>query len=429
MKKAILLLLFQLCSWVMFAQINTDRVLTIGRNALYFEDYVLSIQYFNQVIRSKPWMAEPYFYRAVAKINLDDYKGAEEDCTLCLQRNPFLVQAYYARGIARQSQEKYDEATLERIRRMRKDPYSEVMEGYGGGKDGRFSRQLEAQLSGLEDEEALNEIIRKAKKNARIRKDLEESSAYREKMYERIAGYDKEEQATEGQPASSDTVNIRVRNTPIYLAGNGKRMRRQHSALPKSSNLIKACIHGDQTIVTGSTVRMRLLEDVQVSGMKIPANTLFYGTATLGASRLDIVINNLKVGNSINPVSFLVFDNDAMEGLNLPNNMKATAAKRMEQGLVQNIDMPLSSIGTMTSEVTSAINATTQIAKQILNMSLSQTKVHLKSNYVMYIQEESEESKLKREAIQQELQRLYSQLEQEKEKKKSHPLKTLIDKL
>lgn len=94
----------------MFAQINTDRVLTIGRNALYFEDYVLSIQYFNQVIKSKPWLAEPYFYRAVAKINLDDYKGAEEDCTLCLERNPFLVQAYYARGIARQSQEKFDEA-------------------------------------------------------------------------------------------------------------------------------------------------------------------------------------------------------------------------------------------------------------------------------------------------------------------------------
>lgn len=94
----------------MFAQINTDRVLTIGRNALYFEDYVLSIQYFNQVIKSKPWLAEPYFYRAVAKINLDDYKGAEEDCTLCLERNPFLVQAYYARGIARQSQEKFEEA-------------------------------------------------------------------------------------------------------------------------------------------------------------------------------------------------------------------------------------------------------------------------------------------------------------------------------
>lgn len=110
MKKAVLFFILQICSFTLFAQINTDRVLAIGRNALYFEDYVLSIQYFNQVIKSKPWLAEPYFYRAVAKISLDDYKGAEEDCTLCLQRNPFLVQAYYARGIARQSQDKYDEA-------------------------------------------------------------------------------------------------------------------------------------------------------------------------------------------------------------------------------------------------------------------------------------------------------------------------------
>ena len=110
MKKAILFILFQIGSFSLFAQINTDRVLAIGRNALYFEDYVLSIQYFNQVIKSKPWLAEPYFYRAIAKINLDDYKGAEEDCSLCLGRNSFLVQAYYARGIARQSQEKYKEA-------------------------------------------------------------------------------------------------------------------------------------------------------------------------------------------------------------------------------------------------------------------------------------------------------------------------------
>ena len=110
MKKLIFWLALQFCSLSLMAQINTDRVLAIGRNALYFEDYVLSIQYFNQVIRSKPWLAEPYFFRAVAKINLDDYKGAELDCTACLERNPFLAQAYYARGIARQSMEDYDGA-------------------------------------------------------------------------------------------------------------------------------------------------------------------------------------------------------------------------------------------------------------------------------------------------------------------------------
>ncbi|MDR1330544.1 MAG: tetratricopeptide repeat protein [Tannerella sp.] len=109
-RKAILFFGFALAMCSLGAQVNTDRVLTVGRNALYFEDYVLSIQYFNQVIRSKPWMAEPYFYRAVAKLSLDDFKGAEEDCSLCIERNPFYTQAYYARGIARQSMGMYEEA-------------------------------------------------------------------------------------------------------------------------------------------------------------------------------------------------------------------------------------------------------------------------------------------------------------------------------
>jgi tetratricopeptide (TPR) repeat protein len=85
-------------------QINTNRVMVIGKNALYFEDYVLAIQYFNQVIRSKPYLAEPYLYRGLAKLSLDDFGGAEADFTLCVERNPFLVYAYQYRGAARQSQ-------------------------------------------------------------------------------------------------------------------------------------------------------------------------------------------------------------------------------------------------------------------------------------------------------------------------------------
>ena len=80
------------------AQLNTDRITAIGRNALYFEDYVLSIQYFNQVIRLKPYLAEPYFYRSIAKIQLEDYQGALNDCNAAIDRNPFSPGYYYARG-------------------------------------------------------------------------------------------------------------------------------------------------------------------------------------------------------------------------------------------------------------------------------------------------------------------------------------------
>ena len=97
-------LLALLLTWhCALSQINTSQVLNIGRNALYFEDYVLSIQYFNQVIKAKPFLAEPYFYRAVAKINLEDYQGAQADASLAIERNPFIVDAYQVRGIARQN--------------------------------------------------------------------------------------------------------------------------------------------------------------------------------------------------------------------------------------------------------------------------------------------------------------------------------------
>ena len=80
---------------VALSQINTDRVMTIGKNAgknaLYFEDYVLSIQYFNQVIGAKPYLAEPYFYRGLAKMNLDDYQGAEADCSQARRWNAILL--------------------------------------------------------------------------------------------------------------------------------------------------------------------------------------------------------------------------------------------------------------------------------------------------------------------------------------------------
>ena len=114
-----IILFFPVTIW---AQINTDRVMAIGRNALYFEDYVLSIQYFNQVIGAKPYLAEPYFYRGLAKLNLDDFQGAEADCTESIQRNPFVVNAYQMRGFARIQQDNYKGAIQDYNKALTIDP-------------------------------------------------------------------------------------------------------------------------------------------------------------------------------------------------------------------------------------------------------------------------------------------------------------------
>lgn len=118
-------LLYIVCAFLplsLSAQINTDRVMTIGRNALYFEDYVLSIQYFNQVISAKPYLAEPYFYRGLAKMNLDDFQGAEADCSEAIERNPFVVNAYRIRGISRIRQKNYKGAIQDYERALKLEP-------------------------------------------------------------------------------------------------------------------------------------------------------------------------------------------------------------------------------------------------------------------------------------------------------------------
>jgi len=95
-----ILLLSACCSFAN-AQLNTERLMNIGRNALYYDDYVLSIQYFNLVINSKPYLHEPYFFRGLAKFHLDDFVGAENDCSIAIEKNPYYPSSYEVRGLAR----------------------------------------------------------------------------------------------------------------------------------------------------------------------------------------------------------------------------------------------------------------------------------------------------------------------------------------
>ncbi|MBO7498961.1 MAG: tetratricopeptide repeat protein [Bacteroidaceae bacterium] len=117
--------LFLLFSAGAKGQINTDHMMMVGRNALYFKDYVLSIQYFNQVINAKPYLYEPYFFRGLAKFYLDDFGGAESDCTQAIDRNPFVADCYQVRALSRMRQGNFDGAISDYRDAARLDPENE----------------------------------------------------------------------------------------------------------------------------------------------------------------------------------------------------------------------------------------------------------------------------------------------------------------
>lgn len=329
------------------------------------------------------------------------------------------------------SDSKYSKRMRERIKRMQSDPYSEVMDEYSGGTSGKsqsgFTNKMKDQLDDIEEREEYERQKKQREKEARMYKELKVQDSFQQAIYDKFMGDKKDSVAV--FPKVDDDETEEVKTKPRFIVNeNGKRQRRPQYAIPGKKNLVKAAIYGDQTIVSGTPVKMRLLEPLLISGVEIPANTIFSGSASVGASRLKIAIENFRYGTYMSPVSFVIYDNDAIEGLNLPNNMKAESARKMEQGLLQGVQLPISSIGTVTSEVTSAITASTQVAKQLLNQSLSQIKVHLKANYQIFLKEETKQDKRKREAEEAELERLFKQVEMQKNAPaKKNPLTSLIE--
>jgi len=83
------------------AQINVDQEVLTGRVNLGDGYYTLAIKYFNRAIAAKPEMADPYYWRGISKLQLEDYIGAEVDFTQALERRPYMPSAYKARGFAR----------------------------------------------------------------------------------------------------------------------------------------------------------------------------------------------------------------------------------------------------------------------------------------------------------------------------------------
>lgn len=156
-------------------------------------------------------------------------------------------------------------------------------------------------------------------------------------------------------------------------------------------NTIAACIHTNQTITNGQSIRLRLLEPMDVEGMRIPRNTVVVGEAQIQGERLGIEISSLEYQGTIIPVELSVFDNDGQAGIYIPDSQEVSAAKEvaanMGSSLGSSINISTDAGAQLASDLGKGlIQGTSQyIAKKMRTI-----KVHLKAGYrVMLYQEEN----------------------------------------
>ena len=123
--KTSLVLICALFALASRAQTDVENVLTMGRVALTYDDYITAIHFFNRVIEARPSMADAYFYRADAKARLEDYESAIKDLDKAIELNPFRLEFYELRGICYGQHRKFQEAIADYDHILKQNPWQQ----------------------------------------------------------------------------------------------------------------------------------------------------------------------------------------------------------------------------------------------------------------------------------------------------------------
>ena len=152
-------------------------------------------------------------------------------------------------------------------------------------------------------------------------------------------------------------------------------------------NTIKACVHGDQTITSGQSVRLRLLEAMRVGKYVLPRNTLITGEGSIKGERLDIEILQVEHNGTIIPVELTVHDNNGQAGIFIPGSMEASAVKEMAANLGQNLGTSISITNQSAGDqlLSEVGRGAIQGVSQYISKKMREEKVHLKSGYTLML--------------------------------------------
>ena len=152
------------------------------------------------------------------------------------------------------------------------------------------------------------------------------------------------------------------------------------SALDK--NTISACIYGNQTVTDGQKVRLRLLEQMRVGDIIIPANSVVTGSARITGERLGIGITSIEYAGSIYNVKLNVYDTDGQEGIFIPGSMELNAAKEVAANMGTSMGSSINISSDAKAQLASDLGkGLIQGTSQYIAKKMRTVKVNLKANY------------------------------------------------
>lgn len=176
-----------------------------------------------------------------------------------------------------------------------------------------------------------------------------------------------------------------------YMNSNRFYSLDESAAQPQAGRAISAVIPETQTLVSGATVKMRLLEDVYIAGVRVPKNHFVYGQTSLNGERLQITVSSIEYDNRILPIALTVYDKkDGLSGINIPGAITRDVAKRSAAQSVQG----LGTIGSLDPSFGAQMaTAGLNMAQNLVGRSAKLVRVTLAAGYPVLLKDDNQKDK------------------------------------
>ena len=153
----------------------------------------------------------------------------------------------------------------------------------------------------------------------------------------------------------------------------------------QEKNTIKGSFYGDQTILDGSKVVIRILDNIVAGGVMIPANNTVHGTAKITGERMDITVSSIEYSGAIIPVNLTAYDIDGQRGLSVPEAGGTNAANEILADMTQSSETNISINRSAGQELAADLSkGIIQGTTRYFSKKLRASKVHVKNGHQLY---------------------------------------------
>lgn len=153
-----------------------------------------------------------------------------------------------------------------------------------------------------------------------------------------------------------------------------------------NGNTVEAVVAETRTLVSGATIKLRLLNNIYINGALIPKDQFIYGTCSISGDRLLVNLSSVRYNNSIYPVSLAVYDMDGLTGVYMPDAISRQVSKGSADQAIQGANL-YAFDNTLTGQ---AASVGVQAAKGLFSKKAELIKVTVKEGYKLFLKNTDE---------------------------------------